>query len=148
MKTYLAKNEEVKRQWWLVDAQGQTLGRLSTQVAEILRGKNKPEFTANVDIGDFVIVVNAEKVNLSGKKEIQKTYKRHSGTPGGFKVETVEKLRKRFPEKIIENAIRGMLPHTTLGEKQFTKLKVYKGENHPHKTQSPKVLTVSGKRSK
>ncbi len=142
MKSYLAKKEEVNRNWWFVDAEGQTLGRLATQVASLLRGKTKPEFTLNVDVGDFVIVVNAEKVKETGKKEQQKVYRRHSGMPGGFKSITLEKLRQKFPEKIIEKAIKGMLPHTTLGEKQFTKLKVYKGETHPHKAQKPKKLEV------
>ena len=137
MKTFLAKNGEIERKWWLIDAEGQTLGRLSTQVADLLRGKVKPEFTANVDTGDFVIIVNAEKIKLSGKKELQKVYSRHSGIPGGFRTETVEQVRKRRPIKILESAIRGMLPHTTLGEKQFTKLKVYEGQNHPHAVQKP-----------
>ena len=141
MKTYLAKNGEIERNWWLIDAQGQTLGRLASQIASLLRGKTKPQFTPNVDVGDFVIVVNAEKIQLTGKKEIQKVYQKHSGTPGGFKTETVEKLRKRYPEKIIEKAVMGMLPHTTLGEQQFTKLKVYKGEAHPHKAQKAKKWT-------
>lgn len=139
MKSYLAKKNEIERKWWLVNAQGQTLGRLASQVASVLRGKTKPEFTPNVDAGDFVIVVNAEKVKLTGKKELQKVYRRHSGVPGGFKEETLGKLKSRIPEKIIENAVRGMLPHTTLGEKQFTKLKVYRGELHPHKVQKPQV---------
>lgn len=142
MKTYLAKNGEVKRDWWIVDAEGQTLGRLATQVASVLRGKNKPEFTQNVDIGDFVIVINSEKVVLTGKKELQKVYSRHSGISGGFKQETVEHLRKRFPEQIVEKAVRGMIPHTTLGQEQFMKLKVYKGSNHPHKSQNPKKLEL------
>ncbi len=137
MKTYLAKKGEIERKWWLVDAEGQVLGRLVTQIASLLRGKIKPEFTPNVDTGDFVIVVNAEKIKLTGKKELQKVYQKHSGTPGGFRTETVEHLRKRRPIKIIENAVRGMLPHTTLGEKQFTKLKVYEGQNHPHAVQKP-----------
>lgn len=137
MKTYLAKKGEIERKWWLLDANGQTLGRLSTQISGLLRGKSKPQFTLNVDVGDFVIVINAEKVKLSGKKELQKVYQRHSGVPGGFKTDTVAMVRQRRPEKIIENAVRGMLPHTTLGEKQFTKLKVYKGETHPHKAQKP-----------
>ena len=137
MKTFLAKKGEIERKWWLVDAEGQTLGRLSTQIAALLRGKTKPEFTPNVDTGDFVIVVNAEKVKLTGKKELQKVYQRHSGIPGGFKTETVEQVRKKRPIKIIENAVRGMLPHTTLGEKQFTKLKVYEGGKHLHTTQKP-----------
>lgn len=137
MKTFLAKKGEVERKWWLIDAEGQTLGRLSTQIAALLRGKTKPEFTPNVDTGDFVIVVNAEKVKLTGKKELQKVYQRHSGIPGGFKTETVQQVRKKRPIKIIENAVRGMLPHTTLGEKQFTKLKVFEGGNHSNKAQKP-----------
>ncbi len=140
MKSYLAKKDEVERKWWLIDAKGQTLGRLASQVATILRGKNKPEFTPNVDVGDFVIIVNAEKITLSGKKELQKVYQRHSGTPGGFRTETVAKLRARYPEKILEKAIKGMLPHTTLGEKMFTKLKVYKGESHNNHAQKPQKL--------
>ena len=114
MKTFLAKKGEIERKWWLVDAEGQILGRLSTQIASLLRGKMKPEFTPNVDTGDFVIVVNAEKVKLTGKKELQKVYQRHSGIPGGFKTETVQQVRQRRPIKIIEAAVRGMLPHTTL----------------------------------
>ncbi|OGI08871.1 MAG: 50S ribosomal protein L13 [Candidatus Melainabacteria bacterium RIFCSPLOWO2_02_FULL_35_15] len=137
MKTFLAKKGEIERKWWLINAESQTLGRLSTQIAALLRGKTKPEFTPNVDTGDFVIVINAEKIRLTGKKELQKVYSRHSGVPGGFRTETVGQLRKRRPVKIIENAVRGMLPHNTLGEKQFTKLKVYQGENHPHVTQKP-----------
>ena len=137
MKTFLAKKGEIERKWWLVDAEGQTLGRLSTQIAALLRGKTKPEFTPNVDTGDFVIVVNAEKIKLTGKKELQKVYQRHSGIPGGFRTETVQQVRQKRPVKIIENAVRGMLPHNTLGEKQFTKLNVYQGGNHPHITQKP-----------
>ena len=146
MKSFLAKKGEIDRNWWLVNAEGQTLGRLATQVSSLLRGKTKPEFTPNVDVGDFVIVVNAEKVKLTGKKELQKKYRRHSGTPGGFKTVTLQELRQRFPEKIIENAVRGMLPHTTLGEKQFTKLKVYKGETHSHHAQKPAKLEPRGMR--
>ena len=135
MKTYLAKKGEIERKWWLIDANGQILGRLASKAANLLRGKGKPEFTLNVDVGDFVVVVNADKVKLTGKKELQKVYQRHSGTPGGFRTESARHLKGRFPQKLVENAIRGMLPHTTLGEKQFTKLKVYKGESHPHKAQ-------------
>lgn len=142
MKTYLAKKGEVERKWWLINAEGQTLGRIATQIASLLRGKNKVEFTQNVDVGDFVIVTNASKVNLTGKKELQKVYHRHSGIPGGFKTETVEQLRKKHPERIIENAVRGMLPHNTLGEKQFTKLKVYSGPSHSHLAQKPKEWKV------
>ena len=141
MKTYLAKKGSVERNWWLIDAEGQILGRLATQVSALLRGKTKAEFTPNVDVGDFVIVVNAEKIKLTGKKELQKVYQRHSGVPGGFKTETVEKTRLKHPEKIVENAIRGMLPHTTLGEKQFTKLKVYKGPTHRNSAQKPQKFT-------
>ena len=139
MKTYLAKKDNVERKWWLVDAEGQTLGRLSSKIASILRGKTKPEFTPNVDAGDFVIVVNAHKIKVSGKKESQITYHRHSRIPGGYKTETLQKLRKRHPEKIIRNAVRKMLPHTTLGEKQLTKLKIYIGSTHPHIAQKPEV---------
>lgn len=139
MKTYLAKKEEIKRNWWLIDAKGQTLGRLASHIASILRGKTKPEYTPNTDTGDFVIVINSEKINLSGKKEMKKFYRKHSGIPGGFKSISVKELRLKHPEKIIENAVRGMLPHTTLGEKQFKKLKVYQGENHPHSPQNPKA---------
>lgn len=146
MKTYLAKKDEIKRNWWLIDAADKTLGRLSTQITSLLRGKNKAEFTPNVDTGDFVIVINANKIKLSGKKELQKKYYRHSGIPGGFKIETVEKVRIKHPERIIESAVRGMLPHTTLGEKQFTKLKVYIGESHPHKAQKPQVWKLNGKK--
>jgi len=142
MKTYLAKKGEVKRDWWVVDAEGQVLGRLATKIASILRGKEKPEFTKNVDVGDFVIIINAEKVKVTGKKELQKKYYRHSGTPGGFREETLGELRNRFPEQILEKAVRGMIPHTTLGEEQFKKLKVYKGPTHEHKSQNPKVLSI------
>jgi len=148
MKTFLAKKGEIERKWWLIDAEGQTLGRLSTEVASLLRGKTKPEFTANVDTGDFVIIVNAEKVRLSGKKELQKVYSRHSGIPGGFRTETVEQVRKRRPVKIIETAVKGMLPHTTLGEKQYTKLKVYEGQNHPHAVQKPLKLEIKKRTGK
>jgi large subunit ribosomal protein L13 len=140
MKTYIVKNGTVERNWWVVDAEGQTLGRLTTKIATILRGKNKPEFSLNVDVGDFVIVVNAEKVKLTGKKEFQKKYQHHSGIPGGFKERTVEKMRQLHPEKIIESAVKGMLPKGTLGTKQLRKLKVYTGPAHPHKVQKPKVL--------
>ena len=138
MKTFSAKKNELERKWWLVNAEGQILGRLASQIASLLRGKTKPEFTPHVDVGDFVIVVNSEKIKLTGKKELQKVYRSHSGIPGGFKSFTVKQTRQRRPEKIIENAVKGMLPHNTLGEKQFTKLKVYKGDNHPHKAQKPK----------
>ena len=140
MKTFLAKKNEIERKWWLLDANGQTLGRLASCIASLLRGKTKPEFTPNVDVGDFVIVINAQKVKLTGKKEFKKIYYRHSGVPGGFKTTTVSQLREKRPEKIIEYAVRGMLPHNTLGDKQFTKLKVFKGEKHLHSAQKPMKL--------
>ena len=146
MKTFLAKKGEVERKWWLIDAEGQILGRVASEIALLLRGKKKPEFTANVDVGDFVIVVNCEKIKLTGKKELQKVYERHSGVPGGFKSINVGKLRQQFPQKIIEKAVRGMLPHTTLGEKQFTKLKVYKGDSHPHQMQKPMKWVAKNKK--
>ena len=144
MKTYLAKKGEVERNWWLVDANGQTLGRIASQISMLLRGKTKPEYTPNVDVGDFVIVINAENIKLTGKKEFKKTYHRHSGIPGGFKTETVQNLRQRKPEKILKFAVRGMLPHTTLGEKQLTKLKIYSGSNHSHLAQKPKKWSFEG----
>ena len=140
MKTYLAKKDDVERKWWLIDAEGQTLGRLSSKIASILRGKTKPEFTPHVDAGDFVIVVNANKVKVSGKKELQMVYRRHSGIPGGYRSETLQKLRKRRPEKILRNAVRKMLPSTTLGEKQLTKLKIYIESTHPHSSQKPERM--------
>jgi len=142
VKTYCAKPQEVAGQWHLVDADGLTLGRLATRVADILRGKNKPEFTPHVDCGDFVVIVNAEKVKVTGRKEQQKLYRRHSGYPGGFREETLEHLRQRRPVAIIERAVRGMIPHTRLGDHQFTKLKVYEGSEHPHAAQRPKPLKL------
>ena len=142
MKTYLAKKDEVDRKWWVINAEGQVLGRLASKVASLLRGKTKPEYTPSVDVGDFVIVINAEKISLSGKKETMKEYRRHSGIPGGFRTQTVEKVRAKTPERIIEKAVKGMLPHNTLGEKQFTKLKVYKGERHKQKAQKPVLIKM------
>lgn len=138
MKTYSAKPNEVKREWLEVDADGKTLGRLAVEVTNILRGKHKPEFTPHVDCGDFVVIINAEKIKVSGSKEENKVYYRHSGHPGGFKQENLASLRKRKPQAIIERAVKGMLPHTTLGRQQFTKLKVYAGPEHPHKAQNPR----------
>ena len=139
-KTSTPSLTTIKRNWFLVDAEGQTLGRLASEIANILRGKNKPSFTPHLDTGDFVIVVNAEKVEVSGKKASQKLYRRHSGRPGGMKIEKFETLRDRIPERIIEQAVKGMLPHNSLGRQQFKKLKVYKGSEHPHDAQNPVLL--------
>jgi len=139
-KTKTPSLNTIKRNWFLVDAKGQTLGRLASEIANVLRGKNKPSFTPHLDTGDFVIVVNAEKIEVSGKKTSQKLYRRHSGRPGGMKIEKFETLRERIPERIIEQAVKGMLPHNSLGRQQFKKLKVYKGSEHPHDAQNPVLL--------
>jgi large subunit ribosomal protein L13 len=144
VNTFCPKAEEITRQWFVIDADGKTLGRLSTEVANLLRGKTKPEFTPHVDCGDFVIIVNAEKIKVTGKKETQKLYRRHSGYPGGFKEESLAALRERRPVVILERAIRGMIPHTRLGDHQFTNLKVYEGPNHPHQAQQPKAYELIG----
>ena len=139
-KTTTPSIETIKREWFLVDATDKTLGRLATEIAVILRGKNKPSFTPHLDTGDFVIVVNAEKIEVTGKKSSQKLYRRHSGRPGGMKTEKFETLQERIPERIIEQAVKGMLPHNSLGRQQFRKLKVYKGPDHPHAAQNPVLL--------
>lgn len=141
-KTYLPSQGLLEQNWYVIDAAEQRLGRLATQIAMILRGKNKPYFTPFMDTGDFVIVVNAEKVNVTGKKQTQKLYRRHSGRPGGLKTETFAKLQARIPERIIEQAVRGMLPKNTLGRQLFTKLKVYAGPSHPHEAQKPQTLKI------
>jgi large subunit ribosomal protein L13 len=142
VKSYCAKPGEVAREWWIVDAEGKKLGRLARDIAVVLRGKNKPQFTPHVDCGDFVVVVNAEKIEVSGDKEGDKLYRRHSGYPHGFKEESLKQLRARRPEAIIERAVRGMLPHTTLGARQFTKLKVCVGPKNPHEAQKCKPLAA------
>ncbi|HEY9712074.1 MAG TPA: 50S ribosomal protein L13 [Chroococcales cyanobacterium] len=144
MNTYCPKPGEVTRNWHVIDAEGKMLGRLASEVAEILRGKKKPEFTPHVDCGDFVVIINAEKIQVSGKKEVQKVYHRHSGFPHGHKEETLQSLKRRRPTVVIERAVRGMLPHTRLGDQQFTKLKVYEGPNHPHEAQQPKAYELVG----
>ncbi|KKI98847.1 50S ribosomal protein L13 [Prochlorothrix hollandica] len=141
-KTYLPNPVTLERQWYVVDAEGLRLGRLASEIAKVLRGKNKPIYTPHMDTGDFVVVVNAEKVAVTGRKASQKLYRRHSGRPGGMKVETFEKLQVRIPERIIEQAVRGMLPKTRLGRQLFTKLKVYAGPDHPHQAQKPEVLAI------
>lgn len=144
MKTYMAKPLEVERKWYVIDASGQTLGRLASEVASILRGKHKPTYTPHVDTGDFVIVINADKVVLTGNKLDQKMYRRHSGYPGGLKEMTYRNLLAKKPEKAIEIAVKGMLPKNRLGRKMFTKLKVYRGSEHPHQAQKPEVRELRG----
>ena len=141
-RTYSAKEADIKRKWYVVDAEGKTLGRLATQVAIVLRGKHKPIFTPHVDTGDHMIVVNAEKIHLTGDKVRQKTYYRHSGYPGGLKSETVKDLLERKPYVIVERAIKGMLPKTKLGKQMGRKLNVYAGPTHPHKAQQPETMAV------
>lgn len=140
--THYAKQGEVQRNWVLVDADGAVLGRLATQIAMILRGKNKPQFTPNSDCGDFVVVINADKVQLTGNKADTKTYYRHSGYNGGLKAESFHQAMDKHPEKVIERAVRGMLPKTTLGRAQMTKLKVYAGAEHPHAAQNPTKIEL------
>ena len=141
-KTILPSIDSLERQWYLVDAENQTLGRLATEVASVLRGKNKPCYTPHLDAGDFVIVINADKVKVTGNKSSQKIYRRHSGRPGGMKTETFAHLQARLPERIVEKAIKGMLPHNALGRQLFRKLKVYKGAEHPHVAQKPQPLAL------
>jgi large subunit ribosomal protein L13 len=142
-KTYLPSQETMERNWYVVDASNQRLGRLASEVAMILRGKNKPTYTPHLDTGDFVIVINAEQIEVTGRKRSQKLYRRHSGRPGGMKTESFEKLQARIPERIIEQAVKGMLPKNSLGRQLFTKLKVYAGAEHPHAAQKPEVLTLN-----
>ena len=142
MSTYMAKNETVERDWYVVDAADKTLGRLASEIAQYIRGKHKPTFTPHVDMGDYVIVVNAEKVKLSGKKWDDKKHYSHTNHPGGIKEVTYKELRDKDPEFIIEKAVKGMLPHNKLGRKMFKKLKVYSGPNHPHQAQQPEQLEL------
>ena len=141
--TFMANPATVERKWYVVDAEGKTLGRLAAEVAKVLRGKNKPTFTPHVDTGDHVIVLNADKVVLTGKKLIQKTYFRHSGYPGGTTFTTAGKMLETRPERVVEMAVKGMLPKNSLGRKMFTKLKVYAGAEHPHAAQMPEVLEIN-----
>ena len=140
MKTYSAKTNEVDQAWLLVDAEGQTLGRMATEIAVRLRGKHKPEFTSHIDTGDFVVVVNAEKVQVTGNKAKDKIYHAHSGYPGGLKSISFEKLIDRAPERVIQSAVKGMLPKNALGRAMFKKLKVYAGSEHPHGAQQPQAV--------
>ena len=141
-KTHIPTKDSIEKKWYAVDATNQRLGRLASEIAIILRGKNKPTYTPHMDTGDFVIVVNAEKVMVTGRKREQKLYRRHSGRPGGMKTETFAQLQARIPERIIEKAVKGMLPKNSLGRQLFKKLKVYTGQTHPHEAQQPQELTI------
>ncbi len=143
MKTFMAKAEEMNRKWYVVDAAGKPLGRLSSEVAKVLRGKNKPTYTPHVDTGDHVIVINAEKVVLTGNKLDQKIYRHYSGWIGGMKETKYRHMMEKTPEKVIELAVKGMLPHNSLGRAMFRKLKVYKGAEHEHQAQKPEILEIN-----
>ena len=142
MKSYMARPLEVERRWYVVDAEGQTLGRLATELARVLRGKNKPQYTPHVDTGDFVVVVNAERVVVTGRKAEQKLYRRHSGYPGGLKTTTYEQMMERQPTEILRKAVKGMMPKTRLARQQLRKLKIYAGPEHPHAAQNPQQYEV------
>ena len=144
MKTFMAKNETLQRQWYVIDADGLVLGRLASQVANILRGKNKPIYTPNMDTGDYVIIINADKIRVTGTKASSKEYFRHSGFPGGLKSETFEEAMAKHPERVIEHAVKGMLPKNTLGRAMGKKLKVYTGAEHPHMAQKPREIKMEG----
>lgn len=143
MKTYVATPENRQRDWYVVDAEGQTLGRLATQIADALRGKRKPEYTPHCDTGDFVVVINAEKIVVTGAKREQKIYYRHSGYPGGMKQRTLAEMLEKKPEDVIRLAVKGMLPRNKLARKQMLKLKIYAGTEHPHSAQQPQPMEVS-----
>ena len=145
MKTYVATPADRERNWLLVDADGQTLGRLATEIAATLRGKRKPEYTPHCDVGDFVVVVNAEKISVTGNKRQDKRYYRHSGYPGGLRSRTLNDMLERRPAEVIRTAVRGMLPRTRLGRAQLRKLKVYAGPDHPHSAQKPQPMEVESR---
>ncbi|GAB3310781.1 large ribosomal subunit protein uL13 [Haliea atlantica] len=142
MKTFSAKAESVSRDWYVVDADGKTLGRLASEIAHRLRGKHKPEYTPHVDTGDYIVVINAEKVRVTGAKATDKMYHRHTGYPGGLKSMSFEKLIDKAPERVLQGAVKGMLPRNPLGRAMFKKLKVYAGDQHPHTAQQPQVLNI------
>ena len=142
MKTYVATPENRQRDWYVVDAEGKTLGRLATQVADALRGKRKPDYTPHCDTGDFVVVINAARIRVTGNKRADKTYYRHTGYPGGIKSRTLGEMLERRPEEVIRKAVKGMLPRNKLANRQITKLKVYAGPEHPHEAQQPKPMEV------
>jgi large subunit ribosomal protein L13 len=143
MKTFSAKAQDVQRKWWVIDAEGKVLGRVAVEAARLLRGKHKPIFTPHVDTGDFVVVINAEKAVLTGNKETMKRYVRYTGWVGGQKIENARTLRARRPERMMESAVKGMVPHNRLGRQVMKKLKIYAGDNHPHEAQSPEAYAVS-----
>lgn len=141
-RTFSPKQGDISREWFIVDAEGKTLGRLASTIAAVLRGKTKPTYAPHMDMGDFVIVVNAEKIHVTGKKETDKHYYRHSNYPGGLHAVSLRNMRKTHPDRILQNAVKGMLPRNTLGELQLKKLKIYAGPTHPHQSQQPKELAV------
>ena len=142
MKSYMARPLEVERKWYVVDAEGKHLGRLATEIVRVLRGKNKPQYTPHVDVGDFVVVVNADRVAVTGRKAQQRVYRRHSGYPGGMKETSYEQMLARKPTEVLRKAVYGMMPKTRLARKQFKKLKIYAGPEHPHAAQDPQTLEV------
>ena len=143
MKSYMARPLEVERKWYVVDAEGKHLGRLATEIVRVLRGKNKPQYTPHVDVGDFVVVVNADRVAVTGRKSEQRVYRRHSGYPGGMKETSYEQMLARRPTEVLRRAVYGMMPKTRLARKQFKKLKIYAGPEHPHGAQDPQRLEVN-----
>ncbi|PJF44909.1 MAG: 50S ribosomal protein L13 [Phototrophicales bacterium] len=142
-KTFAPTPSDIQREWWIVDAQGETLGRLAARIAHILRGKHKPNYTPNTDMGDYVIVINADKIHVTGRRLDQKVYYRHSGYPGGLKSIKLRELMKKHPERAIQLAVKGMLPHNRLGRAMYKKLKVYAGSEHPHSAQQPKPIKLT-----
>ena len=142
MKSYMARPSSVERRWHLIDAEGRTLGRLASEVAQLLRGKNKPQYTPHIDTGDFVVVVNADRVVVTGRKAEQKVYRRHSGYPGGMKETSYEQMMVRKPTEVLRKAVYGMMPKSRLARQQFKKLKIYAGPEHPHAAQDPQTLEV------
>jgi large subunit ribosomal protein L13 len=142
IKTYTPRAAEIQREWFVIDAKDQTLGRLATQIAVLLRGKHKPMFSPHMDVGDYVIVLNCDKIRVTGRKLDQKFYYRHSGYPGGLKSESLRDMLRRHPERVIQTAVRGMLPKNRLGRKMIKKLKIYAGDTHPHQAQKPKVFEL------
>ena len=142
MKTLSIKKSDIEKNWWVADAEGQILGRFASKIAQVLRGKHKVNFTPHMDMGDFVVVINADKIQVTGKKETDKTYFRHTGYPGGGKETSLAEFRRKKPERIVENAVKGMLPHNRLGRSILSHLKVYAGADHPHAAQQPQLLKL------